>query len=484
MKTAALVLALVALVTSAVAADPVPVLIPVTPTPSPSPGPTPTPITAYATAVPIVRATTRAVYTTAPTSRPMPMATVLLGSIPIPMHEMTADFQMPTSCASAAPYLTFEYPGTANTTAACRAVQIHVVRYTDAVAPIAPDYEYKPLMAYGAAARDCSGNIITYPSEATGVYTDVFNPNASPYFASQLLEQQALNPQADVAEIDHFGADVDTQNVCNFPGFPAWNAQLARQVLTQTWGWWKVIGNANWPHQYVTPPAGMTVASSVLPCTAIDGCMIESAFVGAPVSTKVATGQYWIGAANAIMALVAANRDAWAVANQSWSNQWAANAVADRIYVYASVLLAGDPWDTVYWVELHTPSGFQVLPESGLVCLGPTATASTVSGYVDSAGLYVRSFASCYFRGAPVGPALVAVNPGTTSDAFTYAGTYKYVLSVSGGSVLDPDAWVGATSPAPSSVPAGSAVIAFTQQLTPMGATPPPVITPTPSATP
>jgi hypothetical protein len=107
-----------------------------------------------------------------------------------------------------------------------------------------------------------------------------------------------------------------------------------------------------------------------------------------------------------------------------------------RLYTYASFLLGYSPTKAGYEVTLNTPSNLKVYPEMMLVPQQPTVTASDVSGYRQTSGVYLRKFGACYYRGAFQNSCAVAVNPNPSASVPTPSG-YKHHVVLSGAGVLD-----------------------------------------------
>src|SRR4029077_20331987 len=112
-----------------------------------------------------------------------------------------------------------------------------------------------------------------------------------------------------------------------------------------------------------------------------------------------------------------------------------------------------------------TYSGLTVYPEVQLVAKQPLIGGpSSVMQLQQSGGAFGRQYRACYFAGNYVGPCAVAVNSnqaGPPPVPFPWASTYHHTLVLSGGGVLD-GGTANANGPAPpSSMPSGTAVIAF-----------------------
>jgi hypothetical protein len=130
-----------------------------------------------------------------------------------------------------------------------------------------------------------------------------------------------------------------------------------------------------------------------------------------------------------------------------------------RNYTIASFLLAYDPNYAMLEEAFQTPSGFKVMPETGLVPLNPVTTASSVSGYAQPNGTYMRAFSNCYFRGVNQGKCAVVVNPTSFTQSVPTA-SYAHAMVLSGEGVLDGGS-VSFSGGRPSTLPSASGVILF-----------------------
>lgn len=140
-------------------------------------------------------------------------------------------------------------------------------------------------------------------------------------------------------------------------------------------------------------------------------------------------------------------------------------SVQARLYQYASYLLTYDPNTTIYQTQYADYSGLTVYPEVQLVAKQPTSGEPTdISQLLQSHGGYGRQYKACYFATYYVGPCGVFVNnnqPGPPAVQYPWSSTYHHTLVVNGSGVLD-GGTANVNGPAPpSTVPAGSAVIAF-----------------------
>jgi hypothetical protein len=166
------------------------------------------------------------------------------------------------------------------------------------------------------------------------------------------------------------------------------------------------------------------------------------------------TGSFWQGIENAAIQLVAEHKIFWdyarAIGNPS-------TETALRNYIYASFLLTYSPSYSMLQEAFKSAYYFPVMPETGFVPLNPTATASSVTGYLTSTGAYMRQFSACYYRGSYKGGCAVVVNPGSSTVSIPTTA-YSHSLGLAGGGVLD-GGYVTFTGGRPSSLGPGQGVI-------------------------
>lgn len=421
---------------------------------------------------------------------PAVRSTIIPGPIPVPTHVLNVVYWNRLPASTIAPWVSYDYPVSDAEAQAELALGIHTVLYVNPLMPLGPggsDYGYGYL--HGAYAdvigKDCSGNVIPFPSDGyVGVIADYRAPRAFDYLQTLVSYVAGAHPHDDTVFFDNFAVDQVKTKLCGFVSYASDGAAIGRLASSLVMPFAQSFINSAWPASYEVTPAGLTNATQLAAVGSLTGTTFEGCLAGNPVQTKVDALGPWQSDENSLIAALAAGKMSQCMMNQKWSDQWAANAIAGREFLYASWLLTYDAWDSILDEVYYTTSKMNVYPEMGFVALGPTSTASTVTGYVDASGVYARSFAACYYRGAPLGPCIVAVNPTTSTLPFAYAAQYPNAWALSGSDVFDADAWICFCSTTPSSIAPSTGIVALQSPATPMGATPPPVITPTPSPVP
>ncbi len=128
-----------------------------------------------------------------------------------------------------------------------------------------------------------------------------------------------------------------------------------------------------------------------------------------------------------------------------------ADAIDQRTYAMASLLLTVDPNTTMVHQLFRTPSHVDVGPEVGMVPSEPTVSSpSDIGALRTGSGAYVREYRACYLNGSPVGPCAAAVNPSPDSSVRLSLSGYGHTLALSGGGVMD-GGTASASGPAPPS---------------------------------
>jgi len=139
-------------------------------------------------------------------------------------------------------------------------------------------------------------------------------------------------------------------------------------------------------------------------------------------------------------------------------------AIAFRLYHFASMMLDYDPARTVYESYFSTgASNLGVQPESWVVPQRPDKpSVFQTSDLLKASGVYGRSYTACYVWGKLVGPCGVLVNATSHTASYPWnALRYRHTLVLAGSGVYD-GATARANGPAPpSSMAAFSGEVVF-----------------------
>ena len=117
-----------------------------------------------------------------------------------------------------------------------------------------------------------------------------------------------------------------------------------------------------------------------------------------------------------------------------------AAGLSERLYIYASLMLAYDPASLVL-AQDGTASASQVgvNPEEQLVATQPLVTQpATIAALQRSGGAYAREFAACYYQGALVGPCASVVNSSSSISVPlpVLSRSYTHTAVIAGAGVV------------------------------------------------
>lgn len=379
-----------------------------------------------------------------PTPAPTPVGTPTPTPTPVPAgaastsvtHVMTADIlygyggtPSTTPLSSAKPYVTWVQTSP-NNAAQIRAAGIKVDVYVNFWRNYSSDNpsvgynDLKPGGAHAAAeALDCSGSAVTDPDYGGGYEADARTAAAAAHagvVASYFLKEFGAN--YDALFTDDTGAVGGITLPCNFSQS---SYVSATNTVTQSLGvptFVNTLGSGSYPDGQT----GYAQASNVI------GAMCELCYAGNSNGDYAIGGTVWQHTENAEIAVVSMHKIFWDYA-RAIGDPTAETGL--RTFIYASFLLTYDPSYAMLQEAFRTPSGFPIMPETGLVPMNPVSTATSVSGYA-AGGVYMREFADCYYRGSRIGACAVVVNPSAAS-ANIPANSYTHAMALSGGGVLE-----------------------------------------------
>jgi hypothetical protein len=380
------------------------------------------------------------------------VTTSTAGTYSVPKHVLTADYlgkpYGTTSIAysSAAPYLTWAQTGIYSATAIHNA-GIKTELYAD---PNATANDGDPLYTsnQNTFAHSCSGSRISYSYDGHVFYVMAIGGSAM-----QSLFANWVNAERSVG---HFDA-VFEDNAGPWFGLPEYPCNYSNSQ-------WITYGeqlNSASPIPVITGGLedlynkGVSLTVNLLDNGNTIGGNYEHCFS----DTHTPKMHTWVWQAMEATEINVANRNKLFECQARNTNS-ASSATDARIYTLASFLLGYNPRTSILWEQFSTPSGFHVMPESGLVALSPKVTPSSLSSVHMSGGTYARQFGACYYRGSSVGACAVVVNPDTVAHPFPFSG-YHHTLYLSGSGVVDGGKAYTTGSAPPSSVPADEAYIVF-----------------------
>lgn len=149
------------------------------------------------------------------------------------------------------------------------------------------------------------------------------------------------------------------------------------------------------------------------------------------------SGEIWTVEENTVLDVLAERR--MLVCYNYPSSAATPQAIDQRGYIFASLLLTFDPERSVLAEQVETPSGVPVEPEAAFVPLDPVvAQPRTIAGLRTATGVYGREYRACYVRGKPIGACAIVVNPNPILPLpFPWRGAYSRTLQISGRGVID-----------------------------------------------
>jgi hypothetical protein len=376
-------------------------------------------------------------------------------------HIMTADIlygyggtPTSTSLSAVTPYVSWVQTD-ASYAAQIRAAGIKVDIYTNfwrnytSDSPSIGYTDLKPGGAHAAAeAMDCSSNVI-YDSDYGGGY-EADARNSAALGHAQTVVNYRLNQfgsNYDAVFSDDSGSVWGITLPCNYDEASYDSAVNSVHSALGVPMWINALGAAPNPANAVD----LVQPSNVL------GAMCELCYAGNSANGDfVQTGTSWQNIENAEIGTISQGKVFWDYARATGDPSVETSL---RTYVYASLLLSGDPSHVMLQEAFQSATGFPVMPETGLVAMNPLTTASSVSGYQAPGGAYFREFGSCYYQGNFLSNCAVAVNPNAGSVPVP-STSYSHSLVLSGAGVLDGGS-AAFNGPAISQLAPGTAVILF-----------------------
>jgi hypothetical protein len=216
------------------------------------------------------------------------------------------------------------------------------------------------------------------------------------------------------------------------------------------------LGAHMWVNALGAPPNPDSAVDLVQPGNVL-GAMCEICYAGnGSNGDYIQTGASWQNVEQAEIDTVAQHKVFWDYARATGNPS---TETALRTYVYASLLLSGDPSYVMLQEAFQSATGFPVMPETGLVVEDPVTTQSSIGAYQAAGGAYFREFAGCFYRGNFVNGCAVAINPGASSVPVP-STSYSHSLVLSGGGVLD-GGTAAFNGPSISQLAPGTAAILF-----------------------
>lgn len=372
----------------------------------------------------------------------------------IPTHLLTADYlgkpsgTTAISWSSAAPYLSWAQTGIGSATA-IHNVGIKTELYVDPNVA-ANDGDAMYTSNESTFAHTCGGSRIDYAYDGLSMYVMAIGTSAMQSIFANYVSEMQSSAHFDAVYEDNAGA-LQALPISSYPcGYD-----------TSTWLSYGETLNNKSPIPVIS--GGLEDLNNKSVSLSIDLLNSSNTIGGnyehcySDTGTPKMSG--WLWAVQETTEIEVGSRGKLFECQLRNTNSASASTDA-RLYALASFLLTYRPASSMLWEQFSTPSGFHVLPESGLVPLEPSVTPSALSNVELSNGTYGREFGACYYRGASLGKCAVVVNPGTSARAFPYSG-YHHTLILTGSDVLDGGRMYTTGGAPPSTIAADEAAIVF-----------------------
>jgi hypothetical protein len=345
-----------------------------------------------------------------------------------------------------------------------RRAGIHTIAYLDPSIQYDPKRDTSPLASDDESTylRACDGGRARV---RLGDLDGYFMNQGAPSFRARLAHyvDEHVRSQYDALFADDVFAATDTYaHVIAAPCHRAFDEERAA-----TFGAWKAAGIPILFNGLGLAPDDGRVSDHAV--AALDGPntfggMYELCFTAYDVHTDHTLGRRrvdsaWASVQNSHLAAVSRRKSFFCFA-ESPTDGATPDGLADRMYTYASFMLAFEPQYSVLQEHLRSaPSGVPVYPETRLVPLEPQASARQNITDLRRGGTYVREFAHCYVARVAAGPCAAVVNPSSTASAPWPLHGYRAALALHGGSIADGGA-VAFTGPVPETLaPATAAIV-------------------------
>lgn len=354
----------------------------------------------------------------------------------VPAHVQTAEYlwsptKRATDPSTYAPYITWAYP-LYSEGSAVRAAGIKTIWYVNPVMPQRGGYEYSLLTGRyaGVQAKDCNGNtVITY--NGRGLLADPRSAQAAAYY-DDVIDWYIRNKirggphNWDAFFIDNNGPLYGASPTpCNYDPV-SWGRAFDRAIAH--------IDEPVVTNSLAARDEDMPKFVDRLSGSNIIGGMFEECF----------TSSLWTAEEDSQIQTIALLRRQHKPAGPGWwcyannTTTPGVQAIAQRLFIYASFLLTYDPSYSLFQESFSSPpSTFSVFPETGFVPLGPATAPSNIGDLQSSGGAYVQSYRWCYYRKKLVGACEIAVNPLGGTVSVPNPQHFAHSMELSGGGVLD-----------------------------------------------
>ncbi len=378
----------------------------------------------------------------------------------VPRHILTEDYLQGNfgtdrvSARTAAPYLSWAQTSPYDAVA-MKAVGIKTQFYADPNLTLATDPLHKMVGSTGFA-RTCSSAMTyrvwsTHTQYIMGIGSSSLRSAYNSYLGGRINRYNSIDAVFEDAKfpLSVFGSTVKPGMPCSYSD-STWVTQA--EGLSEAIKWPTIFNGLS-----ELSGTGVSKTVALLNSPKIIGGTFESCFATYTTTPEI-TGSRWETTEQTQIDVLAKHKLFFCLERNSVAASVSSRA---RLYVLASLLLTYSPTESILWDEFGTPSGLHVMPESQFVPLNPVrAQPTAISELKSSYGPYYRQYNSCYYAGRSVGACAVVVNPNTATERFPLRG-YYHTLSVRGYGIFDHGTASTVGAAPPSTMAAGSAVIAI-----------------------
>ena|GEM_PF-387182 len=284
-----------------------------------------------------------------------------------------------------------------------------------------------PALTESAWLHTVDGVRLHRPDAYTGEYQEILNP-LSPEVARAVHRYTKRLSEAGVnaAFFDETGSELDGDFI-SFGGqaaeIPTRNAWFLGERAIVSASSLPVILNGSGPDW------GPAYGGAILTLPNVLGVNFEGCFSNGAIGLMNVRHGYWGRMESALLADARLRKYVVCMMSGPFDP-------AQRVYTLASWWLTYDARWSVAAPVTRAADGYAVYPEYDIVPMDPDRSAHTTVAQFQTGGVYVRTFARCYDRGAPIGACAAVVNPDLVPHAMPHSlRTFMRAMSLENRSV-------------------------------------------------